>query len=201
MHPLARIARSLRRRLGRLRPVDPQLRMRLDLAEAPVVPPLPPGYRLQEFAPGDENRWVALLNGDGRGELGAWTLERLRAEVLAYLVPQTQWFVWRDAELAAAAGVYERSPAAWEVGWVATHPEHRGRGLGRAVVTAAVRSALSLPPRPVLLFTDDHREAAIRLYLRAGFVPDCHHPTHAGRWQVVLGRLGPRYGAPSAGPR
>ena len=107
--------------------------------------------------------------------------------------------MWCDAVLAAGAGVYERSPAGWEVGWVATQPKHRGRGLGRSAVTAAVISALALPARPVWLFTDDHRDAAIRLYLRLGFAPDFHHPSHPRRWHRVLQRLGPEFSAHSTG--
>jgi hypothetical protein len=57
-------------------------------------------------------------------------------------------------------------------------------------VAAALASALALPPRPVWLFTDDHRDAAIRLYLRVGFVPDPHDPSHPQRWRVVYRRLG-----------
>lgn len=167
--------------------------MRLQVDHPPARPLLPPGYELRRRTKDDVDQWVDLLNGEGRGELGVWTRERLGNDVLAYLVPETQWFVCRDSRIAAGAGVFERSMACWEVGWVATHPDHRGRGLGAGVVAAAIGSAMALPERPVWLFTDDHRDAAIRLYLRTGFVPDPCDPSHPKRWRTVVKRLGPAY--------
>ena len=64
---------------------------------------------------------------------------------------------------------------------------------------AAITSALSLPRRPVWLFTDDYRDAAIRLYLRTGFVPDLHHPSHESRWRRIFARLGPEFDALARG--
>jgi len=190
MRPIRRLVRALGRRL-RPRPGAPQLRLRLEPERAPQPVAPPTGCDLRRFAPGDEGDWLDLL--DDGGELGPWTRQRLASEALAYLVPGTQWFVWCGPVLAAGAGVYERSPAGWEVGWVATRPEYRRRGLGRCALTAAALSALSLPRRPVWLFTDDHRDAAMRLYLRAGFEPDAHHPSHPKRWRAVLIRLGPEF--------
>ena len=191
MAVFSRLAGFLGRR-RRKRSGLPQLRMVYAGPRPPEPgPELAPPYARTPFAPGDESRWLALLHGDGEGGLGPWTLQRLRLDVLAFLVPGTQWFIWCGDAIAAGAGVYERSPAAWEVGWVATHPAHRGRGLGQHVVAAAVDSALRLPSRPVWLFTDDHRLPALGLYLRLGFVPDCHHPSHQGRWQRLLGHLDP----------
>jgi hypothetical protein len=44
-----------------------------------------------------------------------------------------------------------------------------------------------------VLFTDDFRTQAIKLYLRLGFVPDCHHHSHPGRWRILFEQLGPEY--------
>lgn len=190
---ISRIVRRLRRR--RCGEVLPQLRMVYTGPGSPDPgPPLVAPYRLRPYRPGDESAWIALLNGDGRRELGAWTPERLRVEILSHLVTGTQHFVWSGDTAAAGAGVYERSPSCWEVGWVATLWQHRGRGLGRRVTAAAVAAALGLPSRPIFLFTDDFRLPAIRLYLDIGFLPDCIHPSHSDRWGAVFDQLGPRYG-------
>ena len=122
-----------------------------------------------------------------------WTPERLRAEVLDHLVAGTQRFIWSAETAASGAGVFERSPSCWEVGWVATLWSHRARGLGRHVTAAALAAALELPARPIFLFTDDFRVAAIRLYLGLDFLPDCTHPSHGRRWGAIFDQLGPRY--------
>ena len=165
--------------------------MRFGQSASPPVEALEPPYSLRKFREGDEGGWVALLNG--RGELGYWTLQRLRAEISSFLVADTQSFVLCDREIVSGAGVYERSSACWEIGWVATSPDHRGRSLARHVCIAAVAAALELPPRPIWLFTDDFRTHAIKLYLRLGFLPDCRHDSHAGRWRTVFEQLGPEY--------
>ena len=189
---ISRIARRLRQR-ARGEPL-PQLRMVYAGSSSPDPgSPLVAPYRLGAYTPGDEDAWTDLLNGYGRGELGAWTPERLQAEILAHLVAGTQRFIWSGDVAAAGAGVYERSPSCWEVGWVATLWSHRGRGLGRQVTAAALAAALDLPSRPVFLFTDDFRVPAIRLYLSLDFLPDCIHPSHGRRWQAIFDQLGPRY--------
>lgn len=165
--------------------------MRFGHSAPPPVEALDPAYSLRRFREGDEEGWVALLSG--RGELGNWTLERLRAEISSFLVAGTQCFALCDRKIVSGAGVYERSSACWEIGWVATSPDHRGRGLARHVCIAAVAAALELPSRPIWLFTDDFRTDAIKLYLRLGFLPDCHHDSHAGRWRTVIEQLGPEY--------
>src|SRR5262245_58455312 len=53
--------------------------------------------------------------------------------------------------------------------WVAVHPEHQGRQLGRAVVTAAIRGASDSGYSSVFLLTNDERVPAISLYAGLGF--------------------------------
>ena len=87
------------------------------------------------------------------------------------------------------SAVYDRDPGSWEIGWIAVHPEHRRRGLGEAVTRLALDRALDLPPRTILLYTEDHRLDALRLYLRLGFQPSPRHRSHRRRWQSVGDRL------------
>ena len=110
------------------------------------------------------------------------------------LAPGTPLFALQGERIVAAAGVYGRSVAgvtSWEVGWVACHPCHAGKGLGRAATAAAVQAALTLERRPIVLKTDDHRIAAVKSYLRLGFVPEYGHPTYPSRWEAVFAKLGP----------
>lgn len=171
--------RHLRRLRQRLAP--PQLRLvYAGLPPEAGVPP--PGYAARGLTAEDGPAWAALL--DAGGELGPWSVDRLTAAT-ADLVADTQVFATHAGILVAGAGVYDKSVSAWEVGWIATHPDHRGRGLGRYVTAAAVAHACRLPLRPILLFTDDHRVGAIRLYLRLGFRPDLCHRSHRRRWRAV----------------
>jgi len=183
-----------RKLTGEKTPRQPQLVMWCPHSESPDPGSLPNGYQLRVFRQGDEDGWVTLLNANG--QLGQWDLERIRREVDGPLVAEGQQFVLCGDEIVAAAGVYDRQREgkdAWEIGWIACHPEHRGRNLGGQVTTGAVAAAMQLPRRPIYLLTDDFRLPALKVYLKLGFVPDMQHPSYAERWQEIFGRLGESY--------
>lgn len=170
----------------------PQLRMRYLPAAPPAVPGMPAGYRLRGFETGDEREWVELLNANA--ELGEWNLERITGVLAGGL--KGQFFVAAGAQLAACAGVHDAlldGVEYWEIGWVASHPGHRGLGLGAQVTAAALAHALSLPPRLILLRTDDFRLPAIKTYLKLGFAPLFDHASYPERWRLIASRLGPGY--------
>lgn len=192
---IQRIIRRMGRKLAAQDPPrQPQLVMWYPHAEPPDPGILPEGYRLRAFHPGDEDGWAALLNANG--QLGQWDLERIRREIGGASVLHGQRFVLCGDEIVATAGVYDRQREgkdAWEIGWIASHPDHRGRNLGGQVTAGALAVALQLPRRPIYLLTDDFRLPALKVYLKLGFVPDMQHPSYAERWQAILGQLGESY--------
>ena len=182
-------------------PAAPQLLMWYSGRRPPSREILAEGYRLRSFQSGDEPGWLELLKANG--QLGTWDLTRIRGELEGTLVRGGQQFVVFGELPVAAAGVYDRKRedrAAWEIGWVASHPEHRGRNLGRAATAAAVTVALGLPERPVYLLTDDFRLPALKMYLRLGFIPDLQHPSYPERWQRLFVQLGDSYASCSPLP-
>ena len=56
--------------------------------------------------------------------------------------------------------------------WLAVHPEHRRKGIGKLLVTLVVEHFRKRGHREVALRTQGHRVAAIRLYQDLGFVLD-----------------------------
>jgi mycothiol synthase len=75
------------------------------------------------------------------------------------------------------------------VHYVATHPDHRGKGLGRIVTVRVLQHLATLGLEDAFLLTDDYRLPALRLYLRLGFVPRYHDQTHEGRWSLLFPQL------------
>lgn len=172
----------------------PQLLMWYEAKSEPVPGPLASGYHLRSYKEGDEEGWCRVLNA--HADLGRWDLERVRGELEGALVRQGQQFVLAGEEIVAAAGVYGRQRPegeAWEIGWVATRPEHRGKGLGGQVTAAAVTVALRQPQRHIFLLTDDARLPALKVYLKLGFTPDFRHPSYPERWRRIFGALGDGY--------
>ncbi len=78
--------------------------------------------------------------------------------------------VGADGQLIAMAGERTRSGAWHEVSGICTHPDHQGKGLGRALTHEVVRRQLLRGETPFLhvLVTN---ETAIGVYRRLGFHP------------------------------
>jgi ribosomal protein S18 acetylase RimI-like enzyme len=82
---------------------------------------------------------------------------------LVLTIPGWQtWLAYRDGEPAAACCTFDDG-AALSINWLATLPEHRSHGLGRAVMCAALDSS---PRRPAVLVAT---EAGRPLYSSLGF--------------------------------
>lgn len=172
----------------------PQLVMWYRSATPPDLGPFAEEYQLRTYREGDEDGWMELLNANG--QLGKWDREKIRSELDGALVKEAQYFVVCGEQIVATAGVYGRpwnGSDAWEIGWVAAHPDHLGKNLGGQVTAAAVTAALEQPSRPIFLRTDDFRIPALKVYLHLGFVPDYQHSSYEGRWREIFAVLGEKY--------
>lgn len=194
------IRRLVRLVRGRATPAEsnslPQLRMLKLFAkgERTELPALPKGYELAFYQAGDEARWLRLINESG--EFGVWNEELLQAEILSTLIPGSAVFVIADEKLVAcAAGCDLKNfrPFATLM-YVVVLSEHRGKGLGVVVTAAAINGAQEAGYPGMILQTDDFRLAAIKTYLKLGFVPHCEHDAGAGaRWELALKNIEGQY--------
>ena len=151
---------------------------------------LPGEFRLRTFREEDLASFRELMTAVQLGQWDDATLERVRPTIL-----RDGWLVIEhgDSVVASAMAHHRPSeihPGGGEVGWVASHPAHRGRGLGKAVICAAVGKLLDTGYRRSYLATDDFRLAAIGVYLELGFEPFMFEDSMVGRWTEVLFRLG-----------
>ena len=152
------------------------------------VPRLPPGY--QELENNEEllSQWADLLNEVFEG----YSVERLRGQVL----DEPQWRPDRVI-LAGKGGCPVAISMAWEeprlwphsgqVFWVAVLETHRRRGLGRFVLIRALQYLGMHSHRDAVVYTEDFRGPAVRLYLELGFEPMITNtaPNERKRWQRI----------------
>ena len=161
------------------------------LLGSPPAPRVPPGYRLRRYAEADLEAYIALMH---RAGFDGWHAERV-AEVLPMVVPDGFLLIehLETSRLAATAVANHRPrpeyPFGGEMGWVAADPDHRGRGLGLAICSAATARLLRGGYRNVYLLTDDWRLAAIKIYLRLGYEPVLAAPGMRARWRAVGDQL------------
>ena len=80
-------------------------------------------------------------------------------------------------------------PFCGEVGWTAVHPDHQGAGIGRAVVSAVIGTISGCQVFLIHLYTEIWRLAALKVYLRMGFVPYLQPPETTAQWGEICAQL------------
>ncbi len=177
---------------------EPQLHMVWPRARltTPPTPRLPVGYTLRTYQPSDEARFYAVMALAG---WPGWDDAKL-APWKARILPQS-WFMAIDQAtaqiVATAMGLHSHEdelPFGGELGWVASDPAHRGKGLGMAVAAAVTARLLVMGYDQLHLYTEDWRLPALKGYLRLGYVPllAAHGVEIAGvaaRWQTICTQL------------
>jgi len=151
---------------------------------------LPEGYTLRTFRPGDAAEHIRLMHSAG---FVSWNEEQL-AGAMDKCLPNGFFVVehntsgpfdrLRAGRLVATAMAHHQPlphhPCGGELGWVAGDHEHKGKGLGYAVCAAATRRLIEIGYRNIYLRTDDFRLAAIKVYLKLGYVPFLFAPDMEG---------------------
>ncbi|MHB0878761.1 MAG: GNAT family N-acetyltransferase [Anaerolineae bacterium] len=152
------------------------MKMDAGLVPSVSVPEPPQGYAFRLFTDGDEIHWARLE---------ASVLEfATETAALDYFVRDYMPYVDRLKErcvfVTGAGGVPVATATSWwadsvlghqaSLHWVSVDPAFQGKGLGRAVVSAAVSLFAQLEPgEDVWLHTQTWSHVAIRLYRGLGF--------------------------------
>ena len=183
-------------------PLPPkQLSMVIDEASIGRLPdvPLPAGYVLRPYRSEDTSSWAKTLQDGG---FENWSEDL----VLEYMEDaerrEGSRVVEHDGRIVAAtfasrtskqpdntACSDDDSSVQGVLDYVVTHPDHRGRGLGRATCTEVARFLVGRGCKAVSLGTDDWRLPAIHLYLSMGFRPIIDRNDMPERWTAVYKNL------------
>ncbi len=152
--------------------------------------PLPDGYAVRWYQPGDEEAWRAIhvvadqyntFTPDVFAEQFGTDGERL-AQRQCYLVDPSGAMVgtasgWHgDAEWGESCG---------RIHWVAIVPEHQGRGLAKPLMSIVCERLWDLGHRSAFLTSSTARLAAINLYLRFGFRPGVRNREDHDVWRQL----------------
>ncbi|MBI3957924.1 MAG: GNAT family N-acetyltransferase [Chloroflexi bacterium] len=166
---------------------------RAHLSDIPDYP-LPDGYTLHWYEPGDEKHWLVV--------------QRAAEEYLSIspelFVDQygknTQQLHQRLFFLRAASGATIATSASWftrgdptspvgRIHWVAITPEYQGRGLGNPLMSIACQRLRQLGHTSARLTTSTARIPAINLYLKFGFRPIDFERTGQAVWRRLQNYL------------
>ena len=159
----------------------------------PAIPAIPTAYSLSILVSEDIDNARALVEIDGRLSDPGWSQFR------DAVVPDGMFVIQERASsswVGTISAVHNPSatrfyfPGGGELGYLTVAPEHRRRGLGAALITAALRRLHLGGYRHIFLGVQSWRLAAIRAYLRVGFQPFIHAPELVLRWENVFAALG-----------
>lgn len=177
------------------------LMRRPHLRELPPVRPLPPGYRVREWAGMAD---LPSLNATLQEAFAEpWDEARARRELLDVPGVKAIYVVEYDGNVVGTTSskiVPDLFPGSGYVHWVAVANDHLRRGLAAVLLNRVLHDFIERDYHDAVLETDDHRHPAISAYLRFGFLPvyDVRGENHRERWSAIFQRLFGRQGADKA---
>ena len=152
---------------------------------------LPSGYSLRTYQPGDEPCFFKVMELAGWPGWNAEKPRPWRERILPH-----GWFIivhnTNNGIVATAMAFRDR----WEfrcqggeLGWVVCILGHRGKGLGVAVSAAATTRLIEEGYRHVHLYTEGWRLAALKIYLKLGYIPFLYAPGMLERWCTICTQI------------
>jgi len=171
--------------IDRTIPYLPVLMVR-DPAPLPECP-LPAGYRLAFYQPGDREHWIDLhLAVDQfreRKEAGdCFDREFVPAEELT----RRMLFVFApDGSCAGTSTAWFEKTGEGRVHWVAVHPDHRGKGIAKALVCRTVEQLDRLHGGRITLHSGTWNHVAVHMYGKLGFVPQYGEKSTEEAWRLI----------------
>ena len=162
-------------------------RARLD--DLPEAPRLPAGCSLRACRESDLPSLANLLRLAFDDE--SWDVDRVRRDLFDAPDVVTIHIVVCGKDVLATASSRRTAdyPGDGYLHWVASHPQHRGQGLGRIICLAVLDEFRALGCEGAVLETQDPRLPAIKTYLGLGFEPVMRDETHHERWQAIHNQL------------
>jgi len=167
----------------------PVTMVRGNLMDIPQFP-LPPGYSMRMYRPGDEASWLRLWQqSEPFKQIAPETFQRAFGDDLPAMRKRCFFLVAPDgADAGTITAWYDRryGKRRWgRIHWVCVVPEHQGKGLCKPMMTVAMNRFRSLGHRRAMLVTQTPRLRAIKVYLDFGFVPDMTADRAHDAWQLV----------------
>lgn len=150
---------------------------------------LPEGYGSKNYSCSDNQRIVALLNKAGFG----FTPKRI-TEALSYCIPGGVHLIQHENTGTLVSMMMSRHLASEEfefggrIDWLATDPDHRGKGLGEISAMMATRHLIDRGYTNIYVTTQPSRPAALKIFLKIGYQPTRRTLVEYD-WDLILSSL------------
>jgi ribosomal protein S18 acetylase RimI-like enzyme len=171
-----------------------------DLEEGRTSPPVPEGYSLRWYRPGDEDLWFAIQSSTGI--YGSISLDLFTRE----FGDDLEMLSARQCYLDDSRGRPVGTATAWVAGpghgkdegrvhWVAVIPEVQRRGLGTYLTRVVCGRLRELGAHRAYLTTGSRNVAAVQFYLGLGFLPQARSEQELRVWWQLVQRVEDRFRA------
>lgn len=153
---------------------------------------LPAGCRLAHYEPGMEEAWERIISESFDVARGPGYFENAMRKDYAFRPERVLFVLDKDAPVATSSAWYkpEFGPTAGYLHMVGVLPEAGGKRLGYWVSLACLHQMRAEGRTHAVLQTDDFRLAAVKTYLRMGFIPRLIHENQRQRWLDIFDALG-----------
>ena len=164
--------------------------MQLKMFRPPAVPlpePPPPGFAIRSMRTGEESAWSYCCLGEfGIEEVSPHGFYNKIGDIP---ISEVFYICADDRPVGTAtAQLLDGMPF---LHYIAVHPDWRGRGLAKPLITAVLRrhEALGRGGLGCFLTTDDPRLPAINTYVKMGYRPVLWSGDAVERWHKVMTQL------------
>jgi len=156
--------------------------------------PLPSGYSVRFYEPGDEEVWRKIQSAADRLNTITGTLfdEQFGGDAARLASRQCYLLAEGAGAIGTATAWYDRrhhGRAYGRIHWVALLPDWQGRGLSKPLLSVVCRRLHSLGHRRAYLTTSTGRPRALNLYLGFGFCPEIRGPSDIEAWKSIESEL------------
>jgi ribosomal protein S18 acetylase RimI-like enzyme len=133
---------------------------------------LPDGYCLKEFKEPDKDALLSLFKKCGFD----FSTARID-EALSICLPGGLFLIVHSDSRALVSTMMARHlsspefPFGGRIDWLATDPDHCGKGFGRLSASLATNHLIKLGYQNIWVTTQPHRLAAVRIFTSIGFIP------------------------------
>ena len=171
-----------------------QIRMiRRDLESLPYWP-LPEGFSIRWYRPGDVEAWVRIhKEADFYNESTPGLYQEAFGNDETLLAKRQAFLCYDSGRQIGTAGAWFDDDYHGErfgrVHWVAIEPQYQGRGLSKPLASEICRRLVELGHERAYLTTATVRIPAINLYLQFGFEPDIRSDEDERAWSAIRGQL------------
>lgn len=159
------------------------------LNDVPDLLPLEEGYSLKQLSSQDEEALASLLS---LAFEETWDAKRVQKQLTQANDVKASYGIFYNNELVATGSsqyLPERATKGGFLHWIATHPEHRRKGLAVSLIKWLFEDFKARDYETAWLNTQTYRTAAIKAYLNLGFLPVCSEKNEQLSWSKFFQNL------------